>query len=315
VSKPASFEKINYSIRPAKATQRRMLVEAFGRLAALYPLHRYQYIGLGSTFFIDFKMIHRQYGIRQLYSIEKEKDKRRRFDFNKPYSCVKMFYGTAGEYFASTQVRWSRPSIVWLDYDYRLKNSVLADIDRVVEKARAGSLLIVTVDAEPPPARELREVLDPEIDLRKLLGFVGGRVGRLGGDGLAGAYHTYATAEIESKLRRARPGVHWRQLFNFRYADGHRMLTFGGVLVDPSVEKRLENCHFEELPYYQSGEAPFAIEVPNLTGAEVHKLAQSMPRPSSSKHKALLRLAIEERDLENYEALYRYLPQFIESHV
>ena len=32
----ASFEKINYAIRPAKSTERRMMIEAFGRLSACF---------------------------------------------------------------------------------------------------------------------------------------------------------------------------------------------------------------------------------------------------------------------------------------
>lgn len=315
MSQGASFEKINYSIRPGKATQRRMLVEAIGRLAPLYPLHEYQYIGFGSTFFIDFKMIHRQYGLTRLYSLEKEETKRRRFDFNKPYSCVRMHYGTAAQFLSSTKVHWGYPAIVWLDYDYRLDQSVLADIDRVIEKARPGSLLLVTVDADPPPGRERRGVLRKELELDKLLQFAGGHIGKLGGAGLADAYHGYATTEIESKLRRARPDCSWQPLFNFRYQDGAKMLTFGGLVIDSEVGRRVGACRFDELPYYRSGSEAFSITVPNLTGAEIHRLAQSMPKPSKAKRDALIKLAIDEEDIDNYALLYRYLPQFIESHV
>ena len=312
---PASFEKINYSIRPGKATQRRMLVEAVGRLAPLYPLHEYQYIGFGSTFFLDFKMIHRQYGLSQLVSIEKEQAKQRRFDFNKPYSCVRMFYGTAAQFLESQRMRWNRPTIMWLDYDYRLSHSVLADIDRVVEKVKPGSLLLVTVDADPPPGRRMRVELGAELEWDRLIEFVGGKLRSLGGGGLADAYHRYATDEINAKLRRARPECKWEQLFNFRYDDGSRMYTFGGLVVDSEVDRRVGNCRFDELDYYRPGNESFTIKVPNLTSAEVHRLAQSMPKPSKVKREALTKLAIDETDIDNYELLYRYLPQFVESHV
>lgn len=315
MSGSSSFEKINYSIRPGKSTQRRMMVEAIGRLAALHPLHKYQYIGFGSTFFIDFKMIHRQYGLRKLISIEKEGEKRKRFNFNKPYSCVDMFYGTAAEYFSDGPVAWTKPMIVWLDYDYRMGDAVLADVERILEKALPGSLVVVTVDAEPPPARERRRELGKELDLGKLVRFAKRTNAGLNKDGLADAYHAYATADIESKLRRARPDCKWRQIFNFRYSDGTRMLTLGGLIADAVIDKKVQACSFAELPYFKSAAEPFPIAVPNLTPAEVHRLAKSMPKPTADRRKTLVNLAIDEEDIRNYELLYRYLPQFVESHV
>lgn len=313
MTEPPSFEKINYSIRPAKATQRRMLVEAIGRLGPINPLSKYQYIGFGSTFFLDFKMIHRQYGIKQLISVEREEEKRRRFDFNKPFSCIRMYYGTAAEFFSSQEIDWDRPTILWLDYDYRLDGPVLADIDRVVEKVQPGSLLIVTVDADPPEMRERRRVLDAELELSKLLTWVNGKVSRLGNWGLAHAYWGLATANLESTLRSTRPQCRWYQLFNFHYQDGHKMLTFGGLLVDEGMKKAIKQCRFDELTYIRTGKDAYEIAVPNLTEPEMHKLAQRMPNLTKRNRRPLTRLAVEDVDIDNYRRLYRYLPRFVES--
>src|SRR4029077_18259876 len=190
-------------------------------------------------------------------SIEKEDEKRKRFNFNKPYSCVSMYYGTAAEYFSTGPVAWTKPMIVWLDYDYRLSDSVLADIERVLEKARPGSLLVVTVDADPPPARERRRELGKELDFKRLFRFAERKIANLNKNGLADVYHALATADIESKLRKARPDCRWHQIFNFRYKDGARMLTLGGLIVDAEFEERMEACRFEDLPYFKSGTEPF----------------------------------------------------------
>ena len=313
MTEPSSFEKINYSIRPAKATQRGMLMEAVGRLAPIFPLSKYQYIGFGSTFFLDFKMIHRQYGIKRLTSVEREYEKKRRFDFNKPFSCIRMYYGTAAEFFTSQEINWDHPAIIWLDYDYRLKGSVMADIDRVVEEARPGSLLVVTVDAELPEAKTLRQLLGKEVDISKLLEIVGGRVSALADWGLAHAYWTLASRALESTLRTRRPECEWKQLFHFRYQDGHRMLTFGGLLVDKKVKREVKQCRFKELPYFCPGKDAFEIAVPNLTEPEMHRLAQRMPNLTKRNRKPLTHLAIEDVDIDNYQLLYRYLPRFVES--
>ncbi len=311
----ASFEKINYSIRPAKATQRRMIIEAIGRLASFGPLQEYQYVGFGSTFFIDFKLIHREYGLANLTSVEIEKEKRSRFDFNKPYSCVRMYYGSAAEFLGSNRMRWSTRSIIWLDYDYRLDDSVLADIHRVIDRAPSGSLLLVTVDAEPPDLAEREKTLRDDIDLDSVLEWVdGGKLFRLGGWGLAGAYHGLATASIESRLRKGPGDRLWRQIGHFHYADGHRMLTFGGVIVDQADLDSFERCNFDDLEFFREGADPFRIEVPNLTGPEIHRLAQGMPKSNKRTRDSLKRLSISEEDVENYRRLYRYLPQFMESH-
>jgi hypothetical protein len=118
----ASFERINYAIRPAKSTERRMMIEAFGRLASFYPLHSYQYVGFGSTFFIDFVWLHRQYGIKHMTSVEIEETKRTHF-------------------FGSPTMKWRRPAIIWLDYDKPLDEEVIADIDRVIERVYLGAFL------------------------------------------------------------------------------------------------------------------------------------------------------------------------------
>jgi hypothetical protein len=58
-----SYEKINYSLRPAKSIERKMLCDAFRRLSAFGKVENYQYIGFGSTYFSDFSLFHKALGI------------------------------------------------------------------------------------------------------------------------------------------------------------------------------------------------------------------------------------------------------------
>ena len=51
-----------YEFRPAKAAQRRMIVDACRRLTAISALDQYQYVGFGGLEFIDFIEFHRGLG-------------------------------------------------------------------------------------------------------------------------------------------------------------------------------------------------------------------------------------------------------------
>jgi hypothetical protein len=146
VANSPSFERINYSVRPAKATERHMLFDAVGRLSVFDSLRNYLYVGFGSTFFIDFKQVHQRYGMHRLYSIEQEIQKKPRFEFNRPLNCIEMLYGPSKSMLLDPRIPWQdAPAVVWLDYDKSLNLEKLADCERVLTKARHGTMLLVTV--------------------------------------------------------------------------------------------------------------------------------------------------------------------------
>jgi len=138
---------VHYSLRPAKNIERKMMGEAFARLAPLCPLSKYRYIGFGSEFFNDFALYHETLGIREMLSIEHDVERVPRCEFNRPYKCIKVEPGTASE--VLPKLKWAPRSIVWLDYLDRLKHSVLADISLVVSAVSSGSLLVWSVNAQP----------------------------------------------------------------------------------------------------------------------------------------------------------------------
>ena len=77
-----SYEQVNYTIRPAKCVERKMMCEAFSRLSVFGSLKTYRYIGFGSTYFTDFTLFHRALDMNNMVSIEKDEEKAARFDFN-----------------------------------------------------------------------------------------------------------------------------------------------------------------------------------------------------------------------------------------
>ena len=99
----SSYEKIDYRLRPAKGVERKMLANAFWRLAAFDKIERYRYIGMGSVYFNDFILFHKVLGIKKLISIEGEDnpEKQKRFKLNKPFRCIDLRFAW------STQFLWN----------------------------------------------------------------------------------------------------------------------------------------------------------------------------------------------------------------
>ena len=69
----ARYRRVDYSLRPAKHAERRMLAEVFRRLRPFQPIEDYTYIGFGGLWFVDFALIHRMLGVHKMISIEDPK--------------------------------------------------------------------------------------------------------------------------------------------------------------------------------------------------------------------------------------------------
>jgi len=319
---------VQYSLRPAKNIERKMMGEAFARLAPLCPLSKYRYIGFGSEFFNDFALYHETLGIRDMLSIEHDVERVPRCDFNRPYKCIKVEPGTASE--VLPKLKWEPRSIVWLDYLDRLKHSVLADISLVVSAASSGSLLVWSVNAQPwedgadeEDGKHVAKVDLPAHRIKKLRDSVSPKLvpdewvkQPLAKWGLAAVYHKLIRAEIDRVLSdrnaSAKPAdkLTFHQCFHFRYADGQRMLTVGGVLLNPADKKTLGRKPFEGLPFIRDADDAVEIKPPILTAREVRYLSRLFPH-NRKKTKALKWLAAE--DIENFRQVYRYYPVYAES--
>ncbi|MGN6254934.1 MAG: O-methyltransferase [Solirubrobacterales bacterium] len=304
-----SFEKIDYSLRPAKSTERWMLVEALGRLAPFSPIADYRYVGFGSPFFVDFRLFHRRLAITDMISIEHETEYEDRFKFNAPFECVTLVWGEAGD--VIPDLDWELPTIVWLDYDYKLENSVFSDMSQVVDRAKHGDSFIVTVDADPPESD--KEVEDIEVGL----GRVGGSLGSyesLAGWKLAEHFYDLMQSRIDGAMKDRGARLEWVQLFRFHYKDSARMLTYGGVFVDPSRREDLLDAHFEDLPFVvKKGKDPFQIVMPLLTIKETQAVDKFMPGDLPKAISTLGELGIARDQVERYARIYRHAPNFPES--
>ena len=53
-----------------------------------------------------------------MISIEKDEDRRERFEFNKPFDCIEVRYGHSNQVLPKCD--WAPRTILWLDYDSQL---------------------------------------------------------------------------------------------------------------------------------------------------------------------------------------------------
>ena len=109
--------------------------------------------------------------------------------------------------------------------------------------------------------------------------------------------------------------VKYNPLFNFRYEDGAKMLTVGGIFYEARDEASFKQCKFENLEFVRSDttfyedEAFYKIEVPTLTHRERLYLDKKLPHGNSDNGK---QIGLTEEDINNYNRLYRYFTTFAE---
>lgn len=311
-----SYEKINYSIRPAKCIERKMLCDAFRRLSPFGGVKKYRYIGFGSPFFADFYLFHKMLEIENMISIEKNEEDKERFKFNAPFSCIKMIYGDSNDVLPS--LKWDVRTILWLDYDFTLKDSILKDIRYALSSMCEGSVIIVTVDGN------IKNEYGDKIEKREKLKQLSCNIGEekvprdikesdLNGWKCAKAFCRIITNEIQDTVKDMN-GVHskgnqhlYQQLFNFHYSDGTKMLTVGGVIFDERNIKKFQRCSFEKLNFIRFDQKPCRIKIPKLTLKEIKHLDTFLPDNFNESPEFI---PFDQKEM--YQYIYKYFPHYTE---
>jgi hypothetical protein len=316
----ATFERLNYGLRPAKNIERKMICESLARLSRIAPLKSYSYVGFGALGFHDFVLFHQRLGIDDMTSVERHFEAQQRIKFNRPYSCIKMRWGLS--YDIIPTMKWSRRAIVWLDYDKPLEARMLGDLAILASSLKSGSVIIVTVTADPGPVDAEANTSEKRLEaLQSRVGKARIRASVRGADlakwGLAKVSrdiihdHLLKTLSDRNAPLDLASRVTYSQLFNFQYADGTKMLTVGGLLATPSDRQKLSKRHFRDLDFIRTEESEdaYPIESPVLTLREIRYLDGRLPRISRSVgHPKWL----PEDDRRKYGKVYRYYPAFTE---
>nr|WP_145974270.1 O-methyltransferase [Stenotrophomonas pictorum] len=292
-----------------------MLVESFRSLKSFGSVEHYRYIGLGSVYFSDFSLVHRSLGVEEMISIENATDStvQSRFRLNVPYGNVRMMFGTSTA--VLQKLSWDQPTICWLDYDGALVKSCLDDVEYFSRNASSGSVIVLSFNAgnigggegvkplEALQAAVGKDNVPADVESRGLSGW-----------GVGDIYRRIVFEAIKSALKaRSAKGGAWSEfefkpIYYFRYADGVKMITIGGVLVSASHAGNYQACNFEQFDFCRFDDSAYLIDPPLLTYAEMRqidvdrtKVACGLPLPTS--------------DIEKYSQFYRYFPRFVEAEI
>lgn len=312
----SSFRKVNYSLRPAKHAERRMMGEIFRRVTAFEPLERYSYVGLGSVWFSDFTLFHKILGVEKMISIEQAAGARARFEANKPFN-IEMHFQTTNV--ALPALDWSRRAIAWMDYDGELTPDILSDCRTLAGRCRSGSIIAVSVNCGR--AKEVNQAEKDENGPSALERFTAvfgrDRTEGVEDDQLLGSlFATLSRSLIEREIGQAlavrnaqgQDRYLFKRVAAFTYKDDAPMTTLVGVVHTEADSAHFENCNFASLDFLSAQEEVIDIKVPMLTIKEIRYLQSQLPIRDVGD--LALDGAIPASDARAFAAMYRYFPNF-----
>ncbi len=308
----ASFDVVNYSLRPSKSIQRQIVFGGVRTLQSHLDLERLVYIGFGSIWFTDFVMAHKLLDIEDMVSIESNDVGFRRAVFNSPYATVRVRHGFSSNVLPTLyddEIIARRPWMLWLDYDYQFDETLRDDVRSVVENAPANSILLITFNglktkygqAQERPGR-LRELFGASVpdDLSKNA-CKDARMQETLAD-LAIDFMKSVAADL------ARPGG-FVPAFRIVYRDSTPMVTVGGVLpAKGAVRTAADTISGASWPCRPAK----PIIAPHLTIREAVLLQSQLPsaKPLSRDLVRSLGFDLEDEQIEAFAKYYRQYPAF-----
>lgn len=317
----ASFEEINYNIRANKSIERKMISEIVQKLSFFSDLENYRYIGLGSTYFTDFILFHKNLGINNMISIEKEESKKDRFEFNKPFSCIDIEYGDTSTVLPNLELD-KNLNIIWLDYDGKIEDYVFSDLDSIVSNSLAGTMFLISVNVESSPGTQESRMKDliEKIGKQRIPARFTDQ--NLNNKNLPLVVYEMIDTQIRKSLLERTGGdsaiLDYNQIFHYLYKDGAQMLTVGGILFDNKQSSILKKINFSSIEHCSDDEKPFKIKCPNLTYKEVNHLNNLLPCELEIsgngfiKNKEFKKLPLNHEDIKRFAEVYRYYPNYSE---
>lgn len=290
-----------------------MLIDLFKRMR-FAPIETYRYLGFGSVAFVDFRMVHKALGIKDLVSIEatEAEEEQTRFNHNNPYAGLTLHFGHSSNVLPTLDL--TKRSLVWLDYDGALSRSMANDLATVGRHAPSGTFLGLTFAASFPtttPGREnelkrLKEEFPKFLaDDTKAIALDGAKFGEFGRATL-GALLERAVSDSDAGEQNPDKVRSVRQICFFKYKDGAPMITVGWLVVASSDLPIFNACKFAALPFVRTGATPFVIKIPLITPLEVREMERRLPNLATATDLNW----IPEEERKNFGSVYRYLPHF-----
>jgi hypothetical protein len=298
----------NYETRPAKFTERKMLLTVLQNICQFYN-EDYQYIGFGGVSFTDFKLFHKELNIGEMFSIEGGDNlNEERVQFNAPFSCIDVMFGLSSSILKDLDL--TRKTVVWLDYDNDLDDFMFEDLAILFRKLPKGSVYIMTCNRQ---LKDKQTGVEYEVEAFKekfnnLVSF------DLKKSSFNAQSNYLTTKQMMTNLinktinERVGSQLKFHQLFNFLYQEtgGARMFSFGGVIESDNFD--LNNFNTNRFDFIREGDEPFRITLPILTSKEVVYVNERLDNVEYFNNCKI----IKKKHFERYSKIYKYLPHYLD---
>lgn len=135
-----------YHLRPNKAVDRHIFIEALSRLMNHSKKKSFHYIGMGGDYMKDFAAIYKKFPNFRFTSVESLERVHKRQMLHAPCKQVECICGDIGDYISNSMPE-DQPVIAWLDFTGLNENDIRI-AQSFVQQAAVGSLLRVTFRAQ-----------------------------------------------------------------------------------------------------------------------------------------------------------------------
>jgi len=313
----APHTRINFNLRPAKRIERKLVAEALACIYRYDTPRRFGYVGMGSYYFSDFVLFHRIFGLDKMVSIEFDENNKRRFEFNRPFDCIEMAWGSTSDKLPTLPIFEERPVICWLDYYSTLTDSVIGDVQTVLRRAQFGSAILVTLKgralSSSKKLSEFRAGLSEgarNLSDESLLG--------QGSKGLASFMSEVLLASIEPTIADLNAGrdeaekIELRQIIKMTYQDSDPMVTMGWLVLTHGQAAKLDAAPvaLDAPGITLFGSDMAEVSAPVLTFREIAHLKSILPNGLTADDFEVQAGAVPPADARLFASLYRYFPSF-----
>lgn len=308
----ASFDVVNYSLRPNKAIQRSMVFEGARMLQERLALSPFVYVGFGSVWFSDFIFAHRSLRVDEMVSLEGDDLGYARAVFNRPYKTVEVLKGLSADVLPELYARSAlkpKPWMMWLDYDGDFSEVVANDVRLAIENLPPNSAFVVTFNSTPHKYGKPKERLSY---LKSVFGSVVSSdldADLVQGENIDALLAQFALDLMKSVAADSERESRFLPAFSVAYRDSAPMVTVGGFLPSKETESasRAIVCS-PDWPSIVEGR----VEAPHLTGREALALQSELPTDDRLDEESVKRLGfgLKPDQIQAFQKYYRFYPTF-----
>lgn len=317
--RPPTYEMFNYNFRPAKAIERRIFLDVLKEIYGVTPGKNLSYIGLGSIYFTDFRMIHKELSISDMINIELNEHDKRRFKFNKPFKCIKLKWGRSTD--VLPVLDWRGRKIVWMDYDENLQPFMFDDLDSIFSNINSESFYFFTCNSSLSKyENKEKKVYEPERFINDFEGYV--PLGIKPEDLTSANSARLIRKMILNRINRILsdrnslkpPDDHllFIQILNIKYKDGASMYSYGGYVTEKRKLDQFQKNGLKNLPFVSYDQEFLDLKSPIVTNQEIDLMNSFLPHSEKTFINLKKISFIPEDERRKYYKTYRYYPYYAE---